>query len=933
MSNISDKNGWKDGGDGRAGGKGEAEGKERDMEDFEVMNDRNARLVAHALGELEGAELAAVEAELAASPEARAELARIEATLGLVEDALADTPRMSDAGRAATLAAARPAHGAPWWRRPSFAAAASVVALAGGALGWIYLFQPATFGSGSDESFGAPADAMLVAKGETGSPMRSLDLDGSGSINMTSVGTSGADNSRWDGTELRENLSLVEPVAAQSVKVQSVTGQVASGDEKARAKLDAMTAGLHLPRLEAAAPGAPSAGAVGGPLVGGGGGGAMQPTTGGVAHSYGGRKVKSRAASEAPASQRPASAGPSSAGPAGAGAPATTAGDARLQLGRQASTSSLAASTPPGAGGEGALSGESPQEIGAVVAFEEDMHVPAEQADRAPISRERQVEAEFQRLLGGCLPLPGELPRDMYFRFWGDNPFEVSLLDKQSTFGVDVDTASYSLARRYVQEGRLPEKAQVRTEEFVNYFKAESAAPTNAPFAIHVELAPSRFGGDQARQMLRVVVRAKDLAHFERKPLRLTFVVDVSGSMREQNRLETVKDSLRLLVAQLEPGDRIAIVKYSNDAAVVSAMASVSDKVGFETAIQSLSPEGGTNSNAGLQLGYALAVEGFDPECVNRVVFLSDGVANQGVTDPRQIAEGLKPLKEKGILLNTIGVGMNNHNDVLLEQLADTCDGVCTYVDTPKEAKRALVDNFTGMFQPVGRDAKVQVEFDPTQVRRWRQLGYENRAIADADFRNDQVDAGEINAGHEMTALYELEMATPRADAPLAVVRLRWKDPRSAGRGAEADAAREMEAPVAWSRRVGFAGASHGYRRAAIAAQYAEFLRLSTHADGDRVEDLLAEARALRVERPGDADWTEFVEVVERAAKLGLGAKVGCDELCELEMRLRQAHWRRHERERLKVSGATPEVDDHDQAIERLERELRRLVEQRVEGR
>jgi Ca-activated chloride channel family protein len=529
--------------------------------------------------------------------------------------------------------------------------------------------------------------------------------------------------------------------------------------------------------------------------------------------------------------------------------------------------------------------------------------------------------------------MPGELPRDMYFRFWGDNPFEVSLLDKQSTFGVDVDTASYALARRYINEGRLPEKAQVRTEEFVNYFKAESAPPTSGPFAIHVELAPSRFGGDEARQMLRVVVRAKDLAPFERKPLRLTFVVDVSGSMREQNRLETVKDSLRLLVAQLEPGDRVAIVKYSTEASLVAPMASVSDKVGFETAIQSLAPNGGTNSNAGLQLGYAVAVEALDPACVNRVVFLSDGVANQGVVDPREIAQGLAPLKEKGILLNTIGVGMDNHNDALLEQLADTCDGVCTYVDTPKEARRALVDNFTGMFQPVGRDAKVQVEFDPGQVRRWRQLGFENRAIADADFRDDKVDAGEINAGHEMTALYELEMATPRADAPLAVVRLRWKEPRVAGRAVADEAAREMEAPVAWSRRVGFAGASHGYRRAAIVAQYAEFLRRSTHAQGDRVEDLLAEARALRDERAQDGEWAEFVGILEKAAALGLGAEVGCDELCDVEQRLRRAHWRRHEGERLKQSGAALEVDDHDQDIERLRRELRRLVEERVQGR
>ncbi|MEY2746539.1 MAG: hypothetical protein RL112_1581, partial [Planctomycetota bacterium] len=804
------------------------------MDEFEIMDERHARLVAHALGELEGAERAAVEAELAASAEARAELARIEATLGLVEDALAESPRLSDEGRAATLAAARPAPVVQWWRRKGFVAAAGVAALAGGTLGWIHLFQPRSFGSRMEESV-----AMDSPRRPTGGGALAMDNGA-----LVASGDAGAQGMRVQDTRA---IAVLDGSGVQAM-------QSGSSDFLSLGADPATMAGLGHASTPPGGSAEPVPALVPGHVARGGGGAVAPVVGGGASTTYGGRVAKSRA--------RPA--GPGTPGP-GTGGPPSPEPQAASK--RQASGLMAAGDAP--------VLRESPDRKGEVVGFEEDVHVVGEVVDGQPaLDRGALARAEYERIRGGCLAFPGESPRDMYFRFWGDNPFEVSLLDKQSTFGVDVDTASYALARRYVQEGRLPEKAQVRTEEFVNYFKAESPAPASGPFAIHAELAPSRFGGDQARQMLRVVVRAKDLAHFERKPLRLTFVVDVSGSMREQNRLETVKDSLRLLVAQLEPGDRVAIVKYSTDAALVAPMASVSDRVGFEAAIQSLSPEGGTNSNAGLQLGYAVAVEAFDVECVNRVVFLSDGVANQGVTDPRQIAEGIKPLKEKGILLNTIGVGMGNHNDVLLEQLADTCDGVCTYVDSPKEAKRALVDHFTGMFQPVGRDAKVQVEFDPSQVRRWRQLGYENRAIADADFRDDKVDAGEINAGHEMTALYELEMATPRADAPLAVVRLRWKDPRAAGRPAESDAAREMEAPVQWSRRVGFAGATHGYRRAVIVAQYAEFLRRSTHARGDRVEDLVDEARALRAERAGDAEWAEFVDLVERAAKLGLGAAV-----------------------------------------------------------
>jgi Ca-activated chloride channel family protein len=926
MSNISDKSGSDKSGSGTTGSGttgSDAEGR-RDMEDVEIMDERHARLVARALGELDDADLAVVEAELAASPEARAELARIQATLGLVEEALRDSPRLSDASRAATFAAARPAHLVPWWRKKGVAVAAGVAALAGGALGWLHIFQQGAAELESGPLVASRSQESVVVERRVGFTRDSqgLDLAGSGGVH------DGADaQASWAKTEVLHFAPAAQastpPVAGAEVAPTSVKPGLPGQSSDAKG---------GLPAIASAAPNGPvDAGAVG---VGGGGGGSPQTVLGVDAGAFGGRKAQSRAASGTAPSARPtgggaSSSGPSSAGPAGGATGAEIADRERLRLGGGPATTNPASGVEPAE--EAAKQRRQGDVFGAGSPVLDDLDGVVAEAE-AP-SREEQVEAEFQRLLAGCQPWPGELPRDMYFRFWGDNPFEVSLLDKQSTFGVDVDTASYALARRYINEGRLPEKAQVRTEEFVNYFKAESAPPTSGPFAIHVELAPSRFGGDQARQMLRVVVRAKDLAHFERKPLRLTFVVDVSGSMREQNRLETVKDSLRLLVAQLEPGDRVAIVKYSTEASLVAPMASVSDKVGFETAIQSLAPNGGTNSNAGLQLGYAVAVEALDPACVNRVVFLSDGVANQGVVDPREIAQGLAPLKEKGILLNTIGVGMNNHNDALLEQLADTCDGVCTYVDTPKEARRALVDNFTGMFQPVGRDAKVQVEFDPGQVRRWRQLGYENRAIADADFRNDKVDAGEINAGHEMTALYELEMATPRADAPLAVVRLRWKEPRVAGGPAEDEAAREMEAPVAWSRRVGFAGASHGYRRAAIVAQYAEFLRRSTHAQGDRVEDLLAEARALRAERAQDGEWAEFVGIVEKAAALGLGADVGCDELCDVEERLRRAHWRRHEGERLKQSGAALEVDDHEQDIERLRRELRRLLEERVQGR
>jgi Ca-activated chloride channel family protein len=358
-------------------------------------------------------------------------------------------------------------------------------------------------------------------------------------------------------------------------------------------------------------------------------------------------------------------------------------------------------------------------------------------------------------------------------------------------------------------------------------------------------------------------------------------------------------------------------------------MTSATEKLAFEQAIQPLQPEGGTNSNAGLQLGYATAIAGYDAACVNRVVFLSDGVPTAGETDINKIIAGVQPLKEKGIYLNTVGVGMNNHNDTLLEQLADKGDGICNYIDSPKEAKRALVDNFTGAFQPVGRDVKVQVEFDPQQVLRWRQIGYENRAIADADFRNDTVDAGEIGAGHQVTALYELELARTDRAEPMAVVRLRWKDPVKSTNKADGDKAQEVEAVVHAAARTGFEAAGQGYRRAVMVAQYAEFLRRSTHAMNDRVDDLLEEAKRLQQEVPQDAEWNEFVSLVDKAKTLGLGAPEPCDELCTLEAQLRRVHWRRYERERLKEAGHPHAADAYDADITKLEGQLRQLVELR----
>ncbi|HIC68225.1 MAG TPA: VWA domain-containing protein, partial [Candidatus Latescibacteria bacterium] len=248
-----------------------------------------------------------------------------------------------------------------------------------------------------------------------------------------------------------------------------------------------------------------------------------------------------------------------------------------------------------------------------------------------------QADRHTKRIYLECRRRPGESPRDMFFRFWGDNPFVATGQDRLSTFAADVDTASYALARRYLEGGQLPTKAQIRTEEFVNYAKPDLPSPSEAALAIHTELAPSLFGGKQGRMMLRVGIRGQEVSATERKPLSLTFAIDVSGSMKEGRRLELVKHAIRLLVGQLHEGDKVGFVAYSREARMLLPMTDASERGLIESALHPLSPNGGTNAEAGLKMAYELAFAALDPAAHSRVILLSDGVANIGTTDQDRI--------------------------------------------------------------------------------------------------------------------------------------------------------------------------------------------------------------------------------------------------------------------------------------------------------
>jgi len=907
----------------------------------DAKDQRHEELCAYLFGELSGADRARIEQALAGSEELREELARLEATAALVRDAYAGEERLSEGAMAELARAAAsppPPLRLVWYRGPALRAAAAVLVMAGG-LAYVLstdLGAPSLRPDELSAKLEAPRANRPEAPREAGVELEETlpaaepapdaraervivgeaeSLEGVVRNGLSSAAERDAGRSKEAAPGASE-AGQAELAARARVLGQ---GQVQQQDEPQVLLFDdtvAVDKALDFDEkvVQEWLAGGKSAACfrayVGpGDTIAGGDDFQLGKQLK-LLQSEDAQGVLSRLA--AGRAESAPSTGPSSPGAAGPAAPATP--------------------LAPGAGGGGALEGKRFARAGAeplgelgygepetAEAREAYRFTPEEQARKDELERlgeltdeelggwlererdagarghvdrlrvlgaERRLSADeldllirrrCDEILAGCRRRPEEKPRDMYFRFWGDNAFQLAAIDALSTFSVDVDTASYALARRYLRDGHLPEKAQVRTEEFLNYFAPDLAPPAEGTFAVHTELAPSLFascdrdGKPRADVwMLRVGVRGKEIPVEERRPLALTFVVDTSGSMKEGQRLELVKHAVRLLAGELDARDSIALVAFSSEARLILPMTSAAQRGVIESAIHPLSANGSTNAAAGLRMGYELALAGLRTDGHNRVVLLSDGVANTGQTDQTRILADVRGHREKGIYLNTIGVGMNNHNDVFLEQLADKGDGICDYVDDEKAAQRAIVERFTGAFQPIASDVKIQVEFDPRQVVRYRLLGYENRAIADADFRNDLVDAGEVGSGHQVVALYELERLpdAPAEDAALATVRLRWKAPKVANQDPREVDVTEIEAEVRAASAAGSFGAtSKGFRRSALVAQLAELLRRSSHAFGDSYETLLVESEKLRPEL-SDPDFDEFVALAKRAGEL-----------------------------------------------------------------
>jgi Ca-activated chloride channel family protein len=432
------------------------------------------------------------------------------------------------------------------------------------------------------------------------------------------------------------------------------------------------------------------------------------------------------------------------------------------------------------------------------------------------------------------------------------NPFTLTSEDAFSTFAVDVDTASYALFRRYVNEGSLPPRDSVRVEEWVNYFKYRLPTPTKGDFQVDLEGAPSPF--TKGRHLLKVGLQARRLGRSERKPTHLVFLVDVSGSMDQPDRLPLAMRSMKLAVDGLNETDTVAITTYAGNVRDVLPPTPASQRKQIFAAIDSLNAGGGTAMGDGLKMAYQQAVKHAGAKVVSRVIVLTDGDTNLGrFRKADEMLESVRGYVQEGVTLSTIGFGMGNYRDDLMERLANKGNGNCFYIDSEKEARRVFQEQLAGVLEVLAKDVKVQVEFDKTAVRGYRLVGYENRAIADQDFRNDKVDAGEIGAGHSVTAMYEVELTGE--GSKVATVRVRAKTPS----GTEA-AEESFSVPRAqFHKRL--ADASADMRFATAVAGTADILRGAPQAS----DWSLAVAEELaRGATDGMEDREEFVSLLRR---------------------------------------------------------------------
>jgi Ca-activated chloride channel family protein len=460
-----------------------------------------------------------------------------------------------------------------------------------------------------------------------------------------------------------------------------------------------------------------------------------------------------------------------------------------------------------------------------------------------------------------------------------DNPFLDAAQNPLSTFSIDVDTASYSNVRRFLDGGSLPPKDAVRIEELVNYFDYDYKGPKNdKPFAANFEITEAPWKPEH--RLLRIGLKGREIPPGKRPNSNLVFLLDVSGSMADENKLPLVKESMSLLVNQLTESDRVAIVVYASDTSVFLPSTSGDQKEKLRHAIERLHAGGSTNGASGIQLAYQTAKENFIQGGVNRVILATDGDFNVGITNRGDLTRLIEEKANSGIFLSTLGFGMGNYKDSTLELLANKGRGNYAYIDTLNEAKKVLVEQINSTLVTIAKDVKIQVEFNPRRVSAYRLIGYEDRVMAKEDFNNDEKQAGVIGAGHAVTALYELvpvgvseskpgvdplkyqkpPQASSASDSDeLLTVKIRSKEP-------EKDKSVLSEFAVRESKEK-FSDASQDFKFAAAVAAFGMALRDSPYKGSANLETALEWAKAGK----GDDSHgyrQEFIRLIHRAISI-----------------------------------------------------------------
>ncbi|WP_207420341.1 vWA domain-containing protein [Desertivirga brevis] len=470
-----------------------------------------------------------------------------------------------------------------------------------------------------------------------------------------------------------------------------------------------------------------------------------------------------------------------------------------------------------------------------------------------------------------------------------ENGFQNPKDQALSTFAVDVDGASYTNLRRFINNGQLPPKDAVRVEEMINYFKYDLEGPKDdKPVAIHTELSSAPW--NPQHQLLRIGLKAKEVKTEKLPASNLVFLIDVSGSMSPENRLPLVKTSLKMLVDQLRDKDQVAIVTYAGYVTLALKSTPGSRKAEIKNAIDALGSGGSTSGGAGLRMAYQVARENFKKEGNNRIIMATDGDFNVGASSDKEMEDLIVQERESGVNISVLGFGMGNLKDSKMETIANKGRGNYAYIDNITEARKAMVTEFGGTLFTIAKDVKIQVEFNPGKVQAYRLIGYENRLMAKEDFNNDKKIGGDMGVGHTVTALYEIIPVGVKSDFSLSVdplkyqkqarkedltnsddvatIKFRYKDPHS-------DKSRLVQV-IQEDRALAFESASADFRFASAVAEFGMLLRNSEFKQASSFDKLILRAKGARG-KDDDGYRAEFVRLAESAAMLSKGMELAKD--------------------------------------------------------